>query len=302
MSFSKIFNFKTNFSRSYENKSFLAEKDNFITSYGIIAFVEKYNLEYSVQTQKILGYSGKSPPGFEEFSKDKVLLIQRRNTMGYNDFIRGRYFNQDIEKICKIFLSEMTHHERNKIQYLSFDELWDDLWFSHSCSNYKNDKKRSKEKYLRLDIQKLLKETTSIYNYPEFSFPKGRKHNKETNLECAIREFEEETCITQESYDILDIEPVIEIFQGSNNINYKHIYYIAKLNIDYPLKVDTTSVKQCEEVSNIDIVLVSDALKLFRDYDKEKKNILIESYSRYVKHIEETEKIKETQEIFNFIF
>jgi 8-oxo-dGTP pyrophosphatase MutT (NUDIX family) len=294
MSFSKIFNFKTNFSNSYKYKNNSYEKNNYIVSYGIIAFLEKYNFKYSEQTQKILDCSGKSPPGFENFTKDKVLLIQRRNTMGYNDFIRGRYFNEEPEKICKIFLSEMTQHERNKIEYLSFDELWDDLWFSHSCSNYKNDKKKSKEKYLKLNINKLLSETSSIYNYPEFSFPKGRKHTKETNIECAIREFEEETGIKEDYYKILDIEPVIEIFKGSNNINYKHIYYIAKLDINFPLNIDSSNIKQCEEVSNIDAVTIKDALKLFRDYDFEKKNILMESYSKYTNYKEE--------EIFNFIF
>ena len=69
------------------------------------------------------------------------------------------------------------------------------------------------------------------YDYPEWEFPKGTRTNNETNLECAIRNFKEETGLKCDKYTILDrLYPLIEIKQGLDGINYKHIYYIAVLN------------------------------------------------------------------------
>ena len=60
---------------------------------------------------------------------------------------------------------------------------------------------------------------------------KGRRNLKESDYDCAIREFQEETGIKEGEYYILkNIKPVEEIFYGSNNIRYKHIYYIINVN------------------------------------------------------------------------
>ena len=48
------------------------------------------------------------------------------------------------------------------------------------------------------------------------------------NLDCALRELEEETTITNNQIEILNkINCVNEKYTGSNNINYKHIYYLG---------------------------------------------------------------------------
>ena len=38
------------------------------------------------------------------------------------------------------------------------------------------------------------------YNYPEWGFPKGRKNENETNLDCAKREFIEETGLSNDDF------------------------------------------------------------------------------------------------------
>ena len=48
----------------------------------------------------------------------------------------------------------------------------------------------------------------------------------EKNIDCGIREFKEETGLTNDMFHILqNINPLIEVFKGTNGILYKHIYY-----------------------------------------------------------------------------
>ena len=59
--------------------------------------------------------------------ENKYLLICRKDTLGYVDFIRGKYplYNKDyIQNI----IDEMTLDEKRKISTMSFNELWTDLW------------------------------------------------------------------------------------------------------------------------------------------------------------------------------
>lgn len=249
------------------------KKSDPVSSYGIIAFIDK-NFEYNEDTKKNLT-SLEEVVCEKEYKNLKVLMIERRNTMGYDGFVRGKYFNNDQEYILKTYLEEMTGEERDKIKNLSFDELWDDLWCNHSCIQFKQDKIKSKAKYSKLDIKKLLDDTETKYNFTEFGFPKGRKNNKENALNCAEREFSEETFYKKTDYTLLDIPPIVENFKGTNNINYKHVYYFAFMNPCISKNiVSINNYKQYEEVSNLEFFSYKDADKIIRQYDTEKKKIL----------------------------
>ena len=64
---------------------------------------------------------------------------------------------------------------------------------------------------------------TIHWDEPEWGFPKGRRNYKEKDLECALREFEEETGIQKSSLTIIkNLNPFEEIFTGSNLKSYKH--------------------------------------------------------------------------------
>ena len=43
---------------------------------------------------------------------------------------------------------------------------------------------------------------------PEWGFPKGRRNNKEKDINCAIREFYEETNFDNQDYQILNMEKI----------------------------------------------------------------------------------------------
>ena len=49
-------------------------------------------------------------------------------------------------------------------------------------------------------LKDLIKKTTKHFEYNEWEIPKGRRNINESNKECAMREFEEETNININDY------------------------------------------------------------------------------------------------------
>ena len=56
-----------------------------------------------------------------------------------------------------------------------------------------------------------MKKSNTNYISSEWEFPKGRRNNKETNKECAEREFKEETNYNKNDYQLIsNITPFSE--------------------------------------------------------------------------------------------
>ena len=131
----------------------------------------------------------------------------------------------------------------------------------------------------KMTLERLIKESKSKWEYPEWGLPKGRRNLKERDLDCAIREFEEETDIARKDIHVIrSIEPLDEIFVGSNKRPYKHIYYIAKLiNDDIEVKINNLKKLQMIEIGDIKWFTLTESLKKIRSYNREKKNIMREA-------------------------
>lgn len=263
---------------NYTDKHFYKKdkRENIVKiSYGILAFSKDYKESYNRETLKII-------ENYENNEKFRLLLIQRKHTMGYNDFIRGKYELKNIDMV-KRYLIEMTKEERHKIKIYSFNYLWSELWDDKSSF-----KKKSYYKYKKLNIIKLLEETEkdNIYTYTEFGIPKGKKNKNETELDCAKREFEEETDYSLNDIDILDIEPCIEEFTATNNIKYKHIYYFALMKPNFKKPgLNIFNSKQHEEVRNLDFFYLKDCINILRHYDVEKIKIIEKSFEIIEKYV-----------------
>ena len=91
-----------------------------ITSYGIIVFRKQDN-EY------------------------KYLMIRRKDSFGYIDFIRGKYSPYNIYQIQKI-VDEMSIQEKERILVESFEELWEQMWGETMNMQYKNEELVSSKK------------------------------------------------------------------------------------------------------------------------------------------------------------
>lgn len=158
--------------------------------------------------------------------KEYYLITQRRDSIPYADFIRGKY---KLEYLPRYF-SLMTQQERSIIKNYTFDDIWDDLNMA-TKPEIKNEH-RARKSWYKLQSQNiinyLLNSTQSSIQEPEWEFPKGRKLRDESAIACAMREFEEESRIDQSKLYILNRKtPFFDTFYGSNDKLYQTIYYPA---------------------------------------------------------------------------
>jgi len=213
--------------------------------------------------------------------KDKVLMIQRKDSLSYIEFLRGKYDIYDSKYLVKLF-NGCSLEERDNIKNLSFDELWIKLWFSldpkKQTERMIKEYNTSKEKFNILknnNLNELLDNCDTNYTTPEWEFPKGRRNNRETNIKCATREFEEETDLTDKEYILLDnVAPLSEEYIGSNGVRYKHIYYIAFYKGERDLKINTEKYEQYTEISDIAWLSFDECIKILRNEQLTKKDVL----------------------------
>ena len=214
-------------------------------------------------------------------SKLEYLMIRRKHSLGYMDFMRGKYPLYNPMYIANI-ISEMTNDEKHEIMTQDFQTIWNALWGDSVGIQFRGEEKSSKDKFesLKLGItigtteytlKSLLEETTTAWLEPEWGFPKGRHNNKENDIQCAFREFEEETGYMRTDLKLLqNVIPFEEIFTGSNYKSYKHKYFVASVAAD----LKATNVFQETEVSELAWKPYEEALDLIRNYNVEKKEVL----------------------------
>lgn len=264
-----------------------------ITSFGIIAFKEvRSNTtergDTNNEVRSILKELDlQSTSILDSYPKIKFLMIQRKDTMGYIDFVRGKYPNEEPErdKAIQILLGEMTHKEKQTLLTKKFDDIWKELWNNHDSKCFKNEYEQAKKKYESLPVQTLVKESQTMFSFAEFGFPKGRRNMRETNIGCAEREFNEETGYDKSSYEFVKYYPTIqEEFVGTNGITYRHIYYLVKMkNSIPPPKVDMYNKVQSGEVQNIAWLDYSECMSVIRPYDTAKMDIVKNVYEEILK-------------------
>jgi len=87
----------------------------------------------------------------------EYLMICRKDSFGYVDFIRGKYSLTDMDHIRHIF-REMSSAEHNKIRNATtFNQLWCDLWnINCSKTSHKHEERISRKKYETLQFQNLM--------------------------------------------------------------------------------------------------------------------------------------------------
>ena len=221
------------------------------------------------------------------------LMVRRRDTLGFVEFMRGKYSLENIDYI-KQLLQIMTRKERELITSHTFDELWAKLWMEKNSKYNFSEYNISKKKFNSLlegitDEKITLKQINAsvdyLYECPEWGFPKGRRNLYEEDLDCAKREFTEETGINEENYKIVNINRIYETFKGSNGIRYRHIYYIANLIGEPDLNIDPNNKNQITEISDISWFSYSEAIFNIRPYNTEKKEALKKTHEILQKKI-----------------
>jgi 8-oxo-dGTP pyrophosphatase MutT (NUDIX family) len=217
-------------------------------------------------------------------------MIQRKDSLGFMDIMRGKYKVNEPEYIKKQ-LKGMTEGERQKLKSMEFEEIWHELWGSdtESTQRYVHDRVNSRVKLAELragiklpngeqySLDDLLRQEPALYTTPEWGFPKGRRDPYESDIHCAFRELEEETSITeQELFKVINIQPFIEQFYGSNNIHYRHTYYIAQYCGERDISYNKLNSEMTREIGNLAWKNLDEAILLLRPENLEKRNILLQ--------------------------
>jgi len=239
----------------------------------------------------------------------QYLMIRRRDTLGYIDFMRGKYSVSNRPYILNM-LKQMTRQEKEWLRTESFETLWRRVWGNNALSSqYRSEEIVSKEKYLSLyagvyshsskhalcrsndghiidpppgistrflySLHTLLDESNgeNTWEEPEWGFPKGRRNYHETDFDCARREFFEETGMSLEHLHHIDnILPFEEIFMGSNYKSYKHKYYLMCLKP--ACSEEQYPHFQKTEVSKMEWKTYDECMECIRSYNLEKKRLL----------------------------
>ena len=115
----------------------------------------------------------------------QYLLIRRKETFGYCDYVKNKSKNYN-RTFLKNVIDEMTIKEKEYIKSKFTDTL----------------------------TQELIDTSETCWLEPEWGFPKGRRNNGEKDLDCGLREFQEET-----GYRLSDIQLI-------ENINLSKLFSV----------------------------------------------------------------------------
>tara|TARA_B100001971_G_C18252506_1_gene579406 strand:- start:853 stop:1662 length:810 start_codon:yes stop_codon:yes gene_type:complete len=225
----------------------------------------------------------------------KFLMVKRRNTYTYIEFLRGIYNILDLEYLQKMF-TKMSIQEKKNILENDFKTLWNQLWLMENNLKNKNEFYKgiikfnilkngyfNDEKNVSISLKYLINNSEKNYEMEEWYFPKGKKemilNNIETDIQASLREFCEETNIDEKLIKIHKNKILEELHLGSNNKYYKTIFYLSEylsndLNDVINKFKNFKSSFQKTEIGNIKWIDISKLKNYFRDYEISKYELI----------------------------
>jgi hypothetical protein len=114
-----------------------------VTSYGVIAVRYQDDLHSS----SLFSKTSHVDNGNQSI---QFLLIKRKDSLAFVEFIRGKYSHQDEVYIVKL-LEGMTQHEQELIRTKTFPELWFEVWGeSSTIRSHKTDYESSDRRHSQI--------------------------------------------------------------------------------------------------------------------------------------------------------
>jgi 8-oxo-dGTP pyrophosphatase MutT (NUDIX family) len=284
---------------------------------------------YETFEQQTITYTHESILEFFSKIKDniKLLMVMRKHTLGYMEFIRGHYNIKNISLLSYLF-QQMTPAEIKLInEHINdFDFLWKDMWSinnihnavpeiqndaaieiqKQTIENKESEHKKSVMKCIshneyeaskinfyklqsnehQLQLNDFLQNTKTVYHSPEWGLPKGRRAHNESDLECAEREFTEETGFRKDDYILFqNIKPFEENLTGFNGMKYRHIYYIALLTTDVEPSYNNLGRTQKCEIGDIGLYNFDEIMNKLRPHHTDRKTIVINVLMNIIKYV-----------------
>lgn len=244
-----------------------------VTSYGMIA-IRYRNDSY----QHALYTKANQVPSAH--SLVEFLLIKRKDSISFLEFMRGKYHPNDPEYICTL-LRSMTIEEQDRLLTRSFEDLWNTMWGGVSLArSHKSNYDASEKKYhlIAAHLPNWIAAHRSNWIEPEWGFPKGRRDPHESDLQCAIREFQEETGLQRNEFTLIqNTSQLSETFFGSNNVHYCHKYYLAICPPSVEVQYNRSDYHMSREIGDIKWCSLDEAIAKIRPDNIEKREILLKA-------------------------
>jgi 8-oxo-dGTP pyrophosphatase MutT (NUDIX family) len=159
----------------------------------------------------------------------KYLLGRVRDTIPFREFLRCSIKEPEIMR----YLQHLSQEEKYRLLHESFQTLLDDVFINRNSRLYRAACEMREQFTTNLArYRPLLTDPTLGLPEAPWLFPKGRKQEHEAPSACALREFEEETHISQAAIKLYDADPLEETYFGLDGQIYKTIYFMGFLNYD----------------------------------------------------------------------
>ena len=216
------------------------------------------------------------------------LLVRRRDSLSYVEFLRGKYKPDRIAYIT-LLINGMTVEERGRLLTKPFDTLWYELWNGQNTRQFRNEVDHAKRTFEQLKavgdkdgktLTDYISTATGTFTDAEWGFPKGRRALKETEQACALREFAEETGLPTKSIRLVAEPSLIEEYLGTNNIPYKQTYFVAACTSNTAAKTQPHNHIMSREIGNIGWFTFEEAIARIRESNVQKRVVMTELHRR----------------------
>lgn len=200
-------------------------------------------LDYKIVASPLLNYP-RTSYGILMRAADtgRWLLVKRRFSSDFCDLMRGIYRPSALPDM----ISHMSWEERKKLNLIINDRTT----YNSQCLTQADDYIWYR---LQRDKQRITAYLAACYRWwsdTEWLWPKGRlKYSNEGHIECAQREFEEESGTSLSEALRLSNTPITDEYRGSDGYIYKTVTYLYQVPREMPLKTisekDNISYELC---------------------------------------------------------
>nr|SMH63232.1 mRNA-decapping protein g5R [Faustovirus] len=220
----------------------------------------------------------------------ELLMVCKRNTYNFVQFVHGSYDPNDSNSVLKL-LNGMTRDEKLDILSGNFQQIWYRIWLNTPV-NSAYYPARNKYTVLWNETGGKLRALIDRSNNSRliWELPKGRKKAfSESDLSCAIREFNEETGLSRGSYQLLNL-PSKRWVIIDNNTKYISRYFLAGYRgsnqYTHPVVYDTSEISEVrwmdiEQIKIHEPGMYNFAKNLLKIYKKYTRPYVKSKYSIY---------------------
>lgn len=162
----------------------------------------------------------------------EFLLIQKPYCYGFNQFVMGRYTRSD-QKNIQMLIKDMSAEDRAILSSLNFDMCYYRIYKRFPTPDnpryrqFLDTKQYFQREFINDPTNTLKRLLSQAPSCPtQWGIPSGKKFHGEPDMNCAVREFTEETGIPCNSIQIMDTQS--KLYQYTNaGVVYMICCYLA---------------------------------------------------------------------------